>query len=101
LTDSAHTTFSTAAGVVVKSWDEDLAVAYALSQGKTHLISAAGAAILQSAQACAVDEQHLLALYWQDANEEPTEHSGLTEAQAHLSSTLSGLLTAGLLQTHA
>jgi hypothetical protein len=88
----------TAPGVVVKSWGEDLALAYATSQGKTHLISAAGAAILEAACVGDTSVQSLLNLYQVDtsiAESQDTEVSGI---ERHLHLTLEGLSQAGLLR---
>jgi hypothetical protein len=98
LTFPAQSTVRAAPGVVVKSWDEDLALAYAPSQGKTHLISAAGAAILEAASNADVSAHALLQLYSLDVSADAPQGSALAQAKSHLDSTLEGLTQAGLLQ---
>jgi CO/xanthine dehydrogenase Mo-binding subunit len=98
LTFSARSVVRTAPGVVVKSWDEDLALAYAPSQGKTHLISAAGAAILETASATEVPAQALLRLYGLGASAHESPAGEFAEVESHLRLTVEGLSQAGLLQ---
>jgi hypothetical protein len=101
LTFLAQSIVRTAPGVIVKSWDEDLALAYALSQGKTHLISAAGAAILEAAAAADVSALSLLALYVPDMQVLDSQSAVSPDAESHLRLTLEGLSGAGLLRVWA
>jgi hypothetical protein len=101
LTDAAHKTIRTAPGVIVKNWNEEFAVAYAPSQAKTHMVSAAGAAILEAASFGDTSMQGLLSLYAPD--EDSAEHHtvGSAPAAQHLNTTVDGLVRAGLLLVKA
>jgi hypothetical protein len=102
LTVPAHTIFRIAPGVVVKTWDdEELALAYSLGQGKTHLISADGALVLQKAASVAVDFEGLMSLYSPDCGQDKSLESSGPQAEEHLNSTLNGLIRAGLLESLA
>jgi hypothetical protein len=86
--------YRTAPGLIVKSWDEDLAVAYAPSQAKTHLVSAAGAAILDAASVARVSPEMLLSMC---LAEDDSAQASDEEVLQHLQLTLEGLVSAGLL----
>jgi hypothetical protein len=94
LTASGLVLYQTAPGLVVKSWDEELAVAYAPSQAKTHLVSAAGAAILDAASAARVSPEMLLSMC---LPEDGAGQASDAELLQHLQLTLEGLVSAGLL----
>jgi hypothetical protein len=98
LTRPSDKSYRSAEGLVVKSWDEEFAVAYAPSQAKTHLINAAAATVLQLATQGQVTSASLLRLYGSD----PATTAGIADSSAanqhHLEATLDGLVSAGLLQ---
>jgi hypothetical protein len=96
LTTPADTSYQTAPGVVVKSWDEELAVAYAPLQAKTHLVSGAGALILEAASHADVSLSSLLLM---EAAEDYRSDADAPESETgrHLQQILDGLLAAGLL----
>jgi hypothetical protein len=94
LTAAACPSYRTAPDVIVKSWGEELAVAYAPLQAKTHLISAAGAVILETAGPAEVSLPSLLLM---DAEHDANPLADLA-AQQNLQQAVDGLVTAGLLR---
>ncbi len=98
MTGPSDKSYRSVEGLVVKSWDEELAVAYAPSQAKTHLINAAAATVLQMAAQDRVTVSSLLQLYGVDPLIGPNDSASTPEHQRHLDATLVGLLGAGLLR---
>jgi ribosomal protein S19E (S16A) len=99
LTRASDKSYRSAEGLVVKSWDEEFAVAYAPSQAKTHLINAAAATVLQLAAQHHVTAESLLQLYGSEPSTGPVEADVTAANQVHLNTTLDGLINAGLLQS--
>jgi hypothetical protein len=99
LTRASDKSYRSAEGLVVKSWDEEFAVAYAPSQAKTHLINAAAATVLQLAAQDHVTVASLLELYGSEPATDPGEADVTAANQVHLNTTLDGLINAGLLQS--
>jgi hypothetical protein len=97
LTRSSDKPYRSAEGLVVKSWDEEFAVAYAPSQAKTHLITAAAATVLQLGARDHVTAASLLTLYGSSPVTEAGDDGPVASIQDHLNATLNGLLSAGLL----
>jgi hypothetical protein len=98
LTRSPDKSYRSVEGLVVKSWDEEFAVAYAPSQAKTHLINAAAATVLQLAAQHHVTAASLLQLYGSEPSTGPVEADAAAANHLHLNATLDGLVSAGLLQ---
>jgi hypothetical protein len=97
LTGQPDQSYRCSDGLVIKSWDEEFAVAYAATQAKTLLISAAAATVLQLAKQDAVTVVSLLPLYAPDPLIDGSTPDAAVATQDHLRATLDGLLSAGLL----